>query len=137
MTERKIEEAEVALALELWAFLQQAVAQVLQQEDESEFLAWVRAEAPRRIPGLFADLPNEQAARSIAFEMAREIWNKVPLPGAGTSGASARRLMERPSFVPQPRGHWSLFAQRATAKDPTRDRDCSTGRRRDPCCCRW
>ena len=83
MTERQIEEAEEALALELMAFLQKAVAQILQQEDENEFLAWVRAEAPRSLPGLFADLPNEQAARSIAFEMGREIWNKIPLPGAG------------------------------------------------------
>jgi tetratricopeptide (TPR) repeat protein len=83
MTEREIERAEEALALELMAFLQMAVAHILEQEDEGEFLAWVRAEAPRRLPGLFADLPNEQAARSITFEMGREIWNKVPLPGAG------------------------------------------------------
>jgi tetratricopeptide (TPR) repeat protein len=82
MTERGIEEAEETLALELMSFIQAAVAQILQQEDEGEFLAWVRAEAPRRLPGLFADLPNGQAARAIAFEMGREIWNKVPLPGA-------------------------------------------------------
>lgn len=83
MTERRIEDAEEALALELLAFLQMSVVHILQHEEEGEFLAWVRAEAPRRLPGLFADLPNEQAARSIAFEMGREIWNKVPLPGAG------------------------------------------------------
>jgi tetratricopeptide (TPR) repeat protein len=83
MTERGIEDAEEALALELLSFIQAAVAQILGNEEEGDFLAWVRAEAPRRLPGLFADLPNEQAARSIAFEMGREIWNKVPLPGAG------------------------------------------------------
>jgi hypothetical protein len=83
MTERGIEDAEEALALELLGFIQAAVAQILGNEEEGDFLAWVRAEAPRRLPGLFADLPNEQAARSIAFEMGREIWNKVPLPGAG------------------------------------------------------
>lgn len=83
MTERNVEEAEEALALELLGFIQAAVARILQEEEEGDFLAWVRTEAPRRLPGLFADLPNEQAARSIAFEMAREIWNKVPLPGAG------------------------------------------------------
>ena len=83
MTEHDIENAEQALALELLSFIQEAVAQILHHEDEGELLAWVRAEAPRRLPGLFADLPNEQAARSIAFELGREIWNKVPLPGAG------------------------------------------------------
>jgi len=83
MTERSIQEAEDALALELLAFIQEAVAQVLREEDEGAFLAWVRAEAPCRLPGLFADLPNEQAARAVAFEMGWEIWNKVPLPGAG------------------------------------------------------
>jgi hypothetical protein len=83
MTERSIQEAEDALALGLLAFIQEAIAQILREEDEGEFLAWVRAEAPRRLPGLFADLPNEQAARAVAFEMGWEIWNKVPLPGAG------------------------------------------------------
>ncbi|HKH43267.1 MAG TPA: SEC-C domain-containing protein [Thermoanaerobaculia bacterium] len=83
MTERSIQEAEDALALELLAFIQEAIAQILREEDEGAFLAWVRAEAPRRLPGLFADLPNEQAARAVAFEMGWEIWNKVPLPGAG------------------------------------------------------
>ena len=92
MTERQIEQAEEALARELMGFLQAAVVQILHEEDEGAFLAWVRAEAPRRLPGLFADLPNEQAARSIAFEMGREIWNKVPLPGAGY----------RPRPIPRP-----------------------------------
>lgn len=83
MTEHDVDSAEQALALELLSFIQEAVAQILRHENEGELLAWVRAEAPRRLPGLFADLPNEQAARSIAFELGREIWNKVPLPGAG------------------------------------------------------
>ena len=83
MTERSIQDAEQALALELLGFIEEALGQILRQEDEGEFLAWVRAEAPRRLQGFFADLPNEQAARAVAFELAREIWNKVPLPGAG------------------------------------------------------
>ena len=83
MTERRVEEAEEALALELMSFGEEGVGQILHREDESDFLAWVRAEAPRRFPGVFADLPNEQAARAVAFELGREIWNKVPLPGDG------------------------------------------------------
>lgn len=83
MTERRIEEVEEAIAEELLGFVEDGIDQILLQEDESEFLAWVRAEAPRRFPGVFADLPNEQAARTVSFELGREIWNKVPLPGAG------------------------------------------------------
>jgi tetratricopeptide (TPR) repeat protein len=83
MTERRVEEAEEALALELMSFVEEGIGQILVREDESDFLAWVRAEAPRRFPGVFADLPNEQAARAVAFELGREIWNKVPLPGDG------------------------------------------------------
>lgn len=83
MTEQSIREAEETLALELLTFIQEAITQVLREEDEGQFLAWVRAEAPRRLPGLFADLPNEQAARALSFEIGWEIWNKVPLPGAG------------------------------------------------------
>jgi hypothetical protein len=83
MTQGSIQDAEDTLALELFSFIQEAIGQILREEDETEFLAWVRAEAPRRLPGLFADLPNEQAARAVAFELGTEIWNKVPLPGAG------------------------------------------------------
>jgi tetratricopeptide (TPR) repeat protein len=83
MTEQRIQAVEEALAMELLSFLHESIGQILDREDEGEFLAWVRAEAPRRLPGLFADLPNEQAARSITFEIGREIWNLVPLPGAG------------------------------------------------------
>ncbi len=82
MTER-FEQAEDALTYGLMNFIEEAVARILESEDEGELFAWIRAEAPRRLPGLFADLPNEQAARAIAFEMGREIWNLVPLPGAG------------------------------------------------------
>lgn len=82
MTER-FEAAEDALTHELMVFIEEAVARILENEDEGELFAWVRAEAPRRLPGLFADLPNEAAARAVAFEIAREIWNLVPLPDAG------------------------------------------------------
>jgi hypothetical protein len=92
MTQESIQEAEDTLALELFSFIQEAIGQILREEDETEFLAWVRAEAPRRLPGLFADLPNEQAARAVAFELGTEIWNKVPLPGAGY----------RPRPIPRP-----------------------------------
>ena len=82
MTER-FEAAEDALTQELMNFIEEAVAQILETRTKASFFAWMRAEAPRRLPGLFADLPNEQAARAVAFEMGREIWNLVPLPGAG------------------------------------------------------
>lgn len=92
MTEQRIQDVEEALAMELLSFLNESIGQILDREDEGEFLDWVRAEAPRRLPGLFADLPNEQAARAITFEMGREIWNLVPLPGAGY----------RPRPIPRP-----------------------------------
>jgi len=91
MAER-IEDAEDALAEELMLFIEDAIEQILDEEDEGRFFAWMQAEAPRRLSGLFADLPNEQAARAISFEMGREIWNLVPLPGSGY----------RPRTIPRP-----------------------------------
>ncbi|HYU31717.1 MAG TPA: SEC-C metal-binding domain-containing protein [Thermoanaerobaculia bacterium] len=91
MTDR-IEDAEDALAEELMLFIEDAIEQILDEEDDGRFFAWMQAEAPRRLPGLFADLPNEQAARAISFEMGREIWNLVPLPGSGY----------RPRTIPRP-----------------------------------
>jgi tetratricopeptide (TPR) repeat protein len=79
MTQRIGEEA----IEDLIGFVEEAIDQILLREDETEFFAWVRAEAPRRFEEDFARLPGEQAVRATVFGIAREIWNKVPLPGAG------------------------------------------------------
>lgn len=79
MTQRIGEEA----LEDLIGFVEDAIDQILLREDENEFLAWVRAEAPRRFEEDFARLSGEQAVRATVFEIARELWNKVPLPGFG------------------------------------------------------
>lgn len=68
---------------DLSEFVEDAIDQILLREEEIGFFAWVRAEAPRRFPEDFARLPGEQAARATAFNIARQLWNEVPLPGAG------------------------------------------------------
>lgn len=68
---------------DLSAFVEDAIDQILLREEEIGFFAWVRAEAPRRFPEDFAHLPGEPAARATAFNIARQLWNEVPLPGAG------------------------------------------------------
>lgn len=79
MTQRIGEEA----IEDLIGFVDDAIDQILAREDEAEFFAWVRAEAPRRFEEDFACLPGEQAVRATVFEIARELWNKIPLPGSG------------------------------------------------------
>jgi tetratricopeptide (TPR) repeat protein len=79
MTQRIGEEA----FEDLIVFVEDAIDQILLREDETDFFAWVRAEAPRRFEEDFARLSGEQAVRATVFEIARELWNKIPLPGSG------------------------------------------------------
>jgi hypothetical protein len=57
MTQRIGEEA----IEDLIGFVEDAIDQILAREDEIEFFAWVRAEAPRRFEEDFARLPGELA----------------------------------------------------------------------------
>lgn len=67
----------------LVGFLSEAIAEILRTEDSAAFLAWMHAEAPQRIPEVFAGLQHEQARRAFTTELGRALWNSVPLPGQG------------------------------------------------------
>ncbi|MFL6193588.1 MAG: SEC-C metal-binding domain-containing protein, partial [Thermoanaerobaculia bacterium] len=77
------EQFDEAASEELLRFFQAAVAEALRTEDGEAFLAWVREEAPRGLPALFAGLPDDQARVSLASEFGRTLWNALPLPGNG------------------------------------------------------
>jgi hypothetical protein len=91
-------------------FLREAVAAALDQGDGAAFLEWMRTEAPGRAPELFAELPHEQARRSMATELGRMLWNALPLPANGY----------RPRPIPRPERN-----------DPC---PCGSGRKYKRCC---
>ncbi len=70
-------------AEQLAGFLREAIAEALRTEDSTAFLTWMREEGPGKAPDLFADLPDDQARRSVASELGRTLWNGMPLPGNG------------------------------------------------------
>lgn len=94
-------------------FLAGAIGEALRTEDGAAFLAWMREEAPRRLPDLFGELPGDEARRGIAMELGRTIWNAVPLPGNGF----------RPRPVPKPERN-----------EPC---PCGSGRKYKKCCAEW
>ncbi|HEX9944362.1 MAG TPA: SEC-C domain-containing protein [Thermoanaerobaculia bacterium] len=94
-------------------FLRDAVAEALESEDGGAFLAWMREEAPFRVPELFEELPDEQARRGLASELGRMLWNAIPLPDNGY----------RPRPLPRPERN-----------DPC---PCGSGRKYKRCCAEW
>lgn len=104
---------EEGAAQELADFLRDAVAEALRTEDAAAFMDWVREEAPERAPQLFEDLPDGGARRSITTELARTLWNAVPLPGNG--------------YRPRP-------VERPERNDPC---PCGSGAKYKKCCGEW
>lgn len=70
---------EVGLSVFL-CLLREAVGHILYIQNGEAFLSWMRAEAPRRFPEVFAGLP-EPVARALATELGWQVWNVTPLPG--------------------------------------------------------
>ncbi len=94
-------------------FLRQAVNEALRLADGEPFLAWMQAEAPRLLPGLFEQLPDDQARRGFATEFGRSLWNSVPLPDNG-------------------------FRPRPIAKPERNDAcPCGSGKKYKKCCAEW
>jgi tetratricopeptide (TPR) repeat protein len=94
-------------------FLRQAVSEALRAGNGEAFLAWMQGEAPRLLPGLFAQLPDDQARRGFATEFGRSLWNSVPLPDNGF----------RPRPIPRPERNDSC--------------PCGSGRKYKKCCAEW
>jgi len=110
MDEEQIEEAQYE---ELSSFLRRAVNEALKLEDGEAFQAWMREEAPRLLPDLFARLPDDQARRGFTLEFGRSLWNSIPLPANGF----------RPRPIPQPERN-----------DPC---PCGSGKKYKKCCAEW
>ena len=72
--------------------LKEAVGQILHLQNGDAFLSWMRVEATRRFPEVFAGLP-DRVRRALATEVGRQIWNATPLPRRGF----------RPAPIPRPR----------------------------------
>lgn len=89
--------------------LKEAVRQILHLQNGEAFLSWMRAEATRRFPEVFAGLP-ERVRRALATELGRQIWNATPIP----------RRNFRPMPLPRPK-----------ASDPC---PCRSGRIHERCC---
>jgi len=62
--------------------LKEAVGQILYLQNGDAFLSWMRVEATRRFPEVFAELPG-RVRRALATELGRQIWNATPLPRRG------------------------------------------------------
>lgn len=90
-------------------FLKEAVGQILYLQNGDAFLSWMRAEATRRFPEVFAGVP-DRVRRALATELGRQIWNATPLPRRGF----------RPMPLPRPK-----------ASDPC---PCRSGRAHERCC---
>jgi hypothetical protein len=89
--------------------LKEAVGQILHLQNGEAFLSWMRVEATRRFPEVFAGLP-DRVRRALATELGRQIWNATPLPRRGF----------RPLPLPRPK-----------APDPC---PCRSGRTYERCC---
>ena len=89
--------------------LKEAVGQILHLQNGEAFLSWMRVEATRRFPEVFAGLP-DRVRRALATELGRQIWNATPLPRRGF----------RPMPLPRPK-----------AADPC---PCRSGRSYEGCC---
>lgn len=59
--------------------LKEAVGQILHLQNGQAFLSWMRVEATRHFPEVFAGLP-DRVCRALATELGRQIWNATPLP---------------------------------------------------------
>lgn len=94
-------------------FLRDAIGVILRSEDPGELMGWMRQEAIEGLPGLFAELPDDEARLSAVSELGRAIWNAVPLPGNGF----------RPRPLPQPERN-----------EPC---PCGSGRKYKKCCAAW
>lgn len=66
----------------LLRLLQEAVGQILHLQNSEAFLSWMRVEAPRRFPEVFAGLP-DRTRSGLATELGRQIWNATPIPRRG------------------------------------------------------
>ena len=102
------EQEEVGLSMFL-RILREAVGQILHLQNGEAFLSWMRVEATRRFPEVFAGLP-DRVRRALATELGRQIWNATPLP----------RRDFRPMPLPRPK-----------AIDPC---PCRSGRTYERCC---
>ncbi len=89
--------------------LKEAVGQILHLQNGEAFLSWMRVEATRRFPEVFAGLP-ERVRRALATELGRQIWNATPIP----------RRDFRPMPLPRPK-----------AAEPC---PCRSGRAHERCC---
>jgi hypothetical protein len=89
--------------------LREAVGQILYLQNGDAFLSWMRVEATRRFPEVFAGLP-DRIGRALATELGRQIWNATPLPR---------------------RGFRALPLPRIQAADPC---PCRSGRTYERCC---
>jgi hypothetical protein len=89
--------------------LKEAVGQILHLQNGEAFLSWMRVEATRRFPEVFAGLP-DRVRRALATELGRQIWNATPIP----------RRDFRPMPLPRPK-----------AADPC---PCRSGRTYERCC---
>lgn len=100
-------------AEQLADFLREAIVEALRTEDSAAFLTWIREEGPGKSPDLFADLPDDQARRSVASELGRSLWNGIPLPGNGF----------RPRPIPRPERNDAC--------------PCESGAKYKKCCGEW
>lgn len=89
--------------------LREAVGQILYLQNADAFLSWMRVEATRRFPEVFAGLP-DRVRRALATELGRQIWSATPLPRRGF----------RPMPLPRPK-----------PSDPC---PCRSGRTYERCC---
>ncbi|HWN45333.1 MAG TPA: SEC-C metal-binding domain-containing protein [Thermoanaerobaculia bacterium] len=89
--------------------LKEAVGQILHLQNGEAFLSWMRVEATRRFPEVFAGLP-DRVRRALATELGRQIWNATPIP----------RRDFRPMPLPRPK-----------TADPC---PCRSGRTYERCC---
>ena len=89
--------------------LKEAVGQILYLQNGDAFLSWMRVEATRRFPEVFAGMP-ERVRRAVATELGRQVWNATPLP----------RRDFRPLPLPRPK-----------PSDPC---PCRSGRSHERCC---
>jgi len=89
--------------------LKEAAGQILHLQNGEAFLSWMRVEATRRFPEVFAGLP-DRVRRALATELGRQIWNVTPIP----------RRDFRPMPLPRPK-----------AADPC---PCRSGRTYERCC---
>ncbi len=85
------------------------VREAVRTEDSAAFLAWMRAEAPRRFGDVFDRFPAEISGR-MALWLGAAIWNVTPLPGNEF----------RPRPLPQPQRNQPCI--------------CGSGRKLKHCC---